>query len=306
MTTLQSPKVSIITPSYNQGQFIEETIQSVLGQDYPNIEYLIVDGGSNDNTIDILKQYLGRLKWISEKDKGQADAINKGIKKTSGEIVCWLNSDDTILPGAVSKAVNLFVSNPEIKLVYGKSYFTDQEGNINGSYPTEKFDFQRLAMFNFISQPSVFFKRDAYDKVGGLNAQLNYSLDYDLWIKIGKEFQTKYLEKYLSCYRLHESSKTVDKNQALHSHKEGIAVVYSHYGWVPANRLYGYYRHLLESKGITLLKFIKPLEILIVLILTLLTYLRINRSICPADIKYLRWKNIRKLRADWSKPDKIY
>ena len=303
---MQEPKVSIITPSYNQGQFIEDTIQSVLEQDYPNVEYLVVDGGSNDNTLDILKQYEGRLKWISEEDKGQADAINKGIQKTSGEIACWLNSDDTILPNAVSRAVNQFVSNPEIKLVYGKSYFTDREGNIIGAYPTENFDFQRLAMFNFFSQPSVFFKRDAYDKVGGLNIRLNYSLDYDLWIKIAKTFPVKYIEEYLSCYRLHDRSKTVDKKKALSSHKEGLDVVRSHYDWAPANRIYGYYRHLLESRGIALLKWMKPLEVMMALILTLLMYLRMNRSIRPADIKYFQWKNIRKLGTDWSKPDKIY
>ena len=135
---MQDPKVSIITPSYNQGQFVEKAIQSVLEQDYANIEYLVVDGGSKDNTIDILKHYGSRLKWISEKDKGQADAIIKGINKTTGEILCWLNSDDTILPDAVSKAVNLFASYPELKLVYGKSYFTDQEGNIIGSMKVQR------------------------------------------------------------------------------------------------------------------------------------------------------------------------
>jgi len=303
---MPDPTVSIITPSYNQGQFIEKTIQSVLSQDYTKIEYMVVDGGSNDNTIEILRHYGSQLKWISEKDRGQADAINKGINQTTGKILYWLNSDDLILPGAVSKAVTVFKSHSEIQLLYGKAHFTDPSGNIIGSYPTEPFNFQRLAMFNFISQPSVFFKRDAFDSVGGLNPRLNYALDYDLWIKIGKRFKTTYVPEYLSCYRLHESSKTVDPKQILKSLKENIDVVYGHYGWAPAHKLYGYCYYKLENKAMPFLGSFKPLKIPIALIWTLGVYLTMNRSLRLADLTYLNLKNIRKLGADWGKLHKIY
>jgi glycosyltransferase involved in cell wall biosynthesis len=136
------PKVSIITPSFNQAGFIERTIQSVLSQDYPNIEYLVIDGGSNDETLEVLKKYEGRLQWISEKDSGQSEAINKGYRMATGEILTWLNSDDTLLPGAVSKAVAYFDEHPDVMMIYGEGYIIDENDKVKQRFPfTEpKFD----------------------------------------------------------------------------------------------------------------------------------------------------------------------
>ena len=124
----KGPLVSIVTPSYNHGRYIEETIQSVLNQDYPNLEYLVIDGGSSDNTVEILKKYEGRLTWISEKDRGQADAINKGFRMANGEILAWLNSDDTYLPGAVQHSVRYLEAHSEVAMLYGEGYHIDAEG----------------------------------------------------------------------------------------------------------------------------------------------------------------------------------
>ena len=223
------PLVSIITPSYNQGEFIEETIQSVLNQDYPNIEYIVIDGGSTDNTVDILKKYKGKFNWISEKDKGQSDAISKGFRIAKGDVFAWLNSDDTYLTGAVRKVVEYFNSHPRTGMVYGKTHYVDEAGHITGSYPTEPFDYKRLATFNFICQPSTFFKKDVLDEVGGVDTNLHYVMDYELWIRMAQKFQFGYLEEFLSTYRLHQESKTVSSRHTIANHKECLSTVMKYY-----------------------------------------------------------------------------
>jgi glycosyltransferase involved in cell wall biosynthesis len=295
------PLVSIITPSLNQGKYIEETIESVINQDYPRVEYIVVDGKSTDNTVEILKKYGTKLKWLSEQDRGQADAINKGILLTKGEIIAWLNSDDTFLPGAIKNVIDCFLEFPKVMMVYGKSYFINNAGKIVGKYPTEPFDYQRLAAFNFICQPSTFFKRDAYLDVGGLNLELNYSLDYDLWIKISEKFEVKYTSQFLSNYRIHQTSKTVAYSHALLRHEEGLYVAVKHFNWAPVNRVYGYCYHLIEFSSQKFLSKFKFLIIAFSLTLTIIKYLQLNKKIRYLDIKGFKLKNLRKIFAQWNK-----
>ncbi len=189
------PKISIITPSFNQGQFIEETIRSVLLQNYPNLEYIVIDGGSSDNTIEIIRNYESHLAyWISEKDRGQSEAINKGFKKSSGEIVAWLNSDDVYLPGTFNEVVNFFNNNPDISVVYGdfkNSY--DDDHTQDHIVKCGEFSFIRLLKRDFIGQPSVFFRRDVLFEAGLLDETLHNSLDYDLLLKLALKYKFGYI-----------------------------------------------------------------------------------------------------------------
>ncbi len=240
------PLVSIITPSYNHGPYIEATIQSVLSQDYPHIEYIVVDGGSQDTTIEILKRYGDCLCWVSERDHGQADAINKGFRMAHGEILAWLNSDDTYLPGAVRLAVQYFQMHPDVSMVYGEGYHVDVEGHIIARYPTAPFDYQRLSERCFICQPTVFFRADIFRAIGLLDTHLCYCLDYEYWMRIAKCFRIGYLEAYLATSRLHMDTKTLSKR--VEAHAESLNVVKRHYGRVPALWLYSYAAAYLTEK----------------------------------------------------------
>jgi glycosyltransferase involved in cell wall biosynthesis len=242
----EGPLVSIVTPSYNQGRYIEETIQSILDQDYPNLEYTVVDGGSSDNTIEILKKYEGRLTWISEKDRGQADAINKGFRMAKGEILAWLNSDDTYLPGAIRKAVRYFEAHPEVGLLYGEGYHIDESGAIIERYYTEPFDYQRLGEICFICQPTVFMRAEVVRAVGLLDIDLHYCLDYEYWMRIAKRFLIGYLDEYLANSRLHTDTKTLSKRVEVH--QETLQVVKKHRGQVPVRWINAYAHVLLTEK----------------------------------------------------------
>jgi glycosyltransferase involved in cell wall biosynthesis len=292
----KTPLVSIVTPSYNQGRFIEETIESVLNQDYPNIEYIVVDGGSTDNTIDILKKYEGRLLWVSEKDSGQSDAINKGLRMATGAILAWLCSDDTYLPGAVSNAVYFLERRPDIKMVYGKGYTIDEQSNITGECHTEPLDLKKLERFNYIYQPSVFIRKEVFDAVGMLDENLHYSMDLDMWIRITKRFKAEYLEEFLSTYRLHPDSKTV--SQAMVFNKEEMETFWRHFGKAPANWIYGYVYHLVAFRH-PFLKRVRPLYFLFVAGYFLFEYLRLNKKMPWGELKDIGKEDVRKLKKSW-------
>ena len=204
------PLVSIITPSLNQAAFIEAAIESVLAQDYPNIEYIVVDGGSTDGTLDILRRYGERVRWISEPDAGQSDAINKGVRLTQGEILAWMNADDQYAPQAVSRAVAELQAHSQAALVYGHAEFTDQAGRVIAPcVRVEPFDLYRLLhSLDYIVQPTTFFRRDAFLAVGGLDSSLRYCLDYDLWIKLALRYQVRYLPELLARVRVYPATKT--------------------------------------------------------------------------------------------------
>lgn len=211
-----SPLVTIVTPSFNQGRFIEQTMLSVLGQDYPFLEYLVIDGGSTDETLCILQNYSDRLIYVSEKDRGQAHAINKGFRRARGDILAFLNSDDTYLPGAVSAAVQALLENPGSPFLYGEAYSIDECGRILDRYPTEPFSAERLLDTCFICQPTVFIPRWAVEKAGYLDEDLNYSLDYELWIRLSRLGQPAYVTKYLANTRVYATTKTLGQRRQCH------------------------------------------------------------------------------------------
>ncbi len=206
------PLVSVVTPSLNQGKFIGETIRSVLSQEYPFLEYLIVDGGSNDETLSVLRSFGSRLRWISEPDEGQSQAINKGWRMTQGEIVTWLNADDILAPGAIRQAVEaLLIAGDQIAGVYGNCTYIDERGQPKGSYATHSFDYESLVVLteDFIPQPGTFLRRKWVERVGMLDETLHYVMDYDLWLRIGMYASFLYLPIEMSRARLHEGAKTL-------------------------------------------------------------------------------------------------
>jgi glycosyltransferase involved in cell wall biosynthesis len=205
------PLVSIVTPSYNQGRFIRATIESVLGQDYPNIEYFVMDGGSTDETVDVLKEYDGRLTWVSEKDKGQTDAINKGLRQARGDIVAYLNSDDVYLPGAVRRVVETFQANPDVDFVYGDFHAIDEQGELIDRIKTIPFDRDILIYdANFICQPASFYRRRLIDEIGLFDDRLHFLMDYEFFLRATKRrVGFKLLPEYLACIRYHGECKTL-------------------------------------------------------------------------------------------------
>jgi glycosyltransferase involved in cell wall biosynthesis len=207
-----SPLVSIITPSFNQARYLEATIRSVLGQDYPRIEYIIVDGGSNDGSVAVIKKYQDKLVWwVSEKDKGQTDAINKGFNRASGEILAWINSDDTYNPGAVAEAVKYLTAHPDVGLVYADCNFIDEEDRVIGKFNSAQTDLRRLREgYVHIPQQTMFFRAKYWQELGPLDPSFYFAMDYDLWTRIAAHTSVKYLAgKTWANFRLHTSGKTV-------------------------------------------------------------------------------------------------
>ncbi len=211
MTNSDSPKVSIITPVLNQVEFIETCIQSVLSQDYPHVEYWVMDGGSTDGTLDVIRRYEGKLRWASENDKGQSSAINKGFRLAGGDILSWLNADDLLYPSAVSAVVEAFHQSPEVAVIYGDCDYVDPAGNVLGAYPARPFDYAALLVRaeNYIPQPAAFFRKEVLESVGSLNEDLHYVMDFEYWLRIGARHPMKYLPIKLAALRLQPAAKTL-------------------------------------------------------------------------------------------------
>ncbi|MDP1780195.1 MAG: glycosyltransferase family 2 protein [Anaerolineales bacterium] len=200
--------VSIITPSYNQASYLEETILSVLNQDYPRIEYVVVDGASTDGSVEIIKKYESRFAWwVSEKDRGQADAINKGIARATGDIVAWLNSDDYYLQGAVSAAVKVFEEHPDVVLVYGNMLAVDEDGRTFNTLNYKQLTIEDLLCFQIIGQPAVFMRRFALQKTNGLDSTFHFLLDHLLWIQIAQQGKILHADQTWSAARYHAEAK---------------------------------------------------------------------------------------------------
>jgi glycosyltransferase involved in cell wall biosynthesis len=236
------PRVSIVTPSYNQGRFIKQTIDSVLNQSYSNIEYLIIDGQSTDETISILKSYGPSLNWISEEDKGQTDAINKGLARSTGEIRAYLNSDDVLLPDAVEKVVKHFQQRPDLDMVYGQGMLIDEQGHKIGMYETTDYSFDRLVNQCCICQPAAFWRTRIAEKIGPLDNQLNYAMDYDYWLRIDRAGgHIEHLHETLAAWRRYAETKTSSAREKIF--EEIFKVSYRHGGFVSINWFYGLWHH---------------------------------------------------------------
>ncbi|MEM6299412.1 MAG: glycosyltransferase family 2 protein [Bacteroidota bacterium] len=201
------PKISIVTPSYNQGKYLSRTLTSVREQDYPDMEHFVIDGGSTDDTISILKKVKGLTGWVSESDNGQSHAINKGLAKTTGDILTWLNSDDQLVEGTLEPIARLFKENPELDLVYGNCLMLHESGAEKLSKPDA--DSQKLLGGMSFAQPASFFSRRILEKYGGsLRQDLHYGMDYDFFLFVALEGNVRYLDQTLAKYLFHPASKS--------------------------------------------------------------------------------------------------
>lgn len=219
---MRHPLVSVITPSFQSAEFIEATILSVRQQDYPYIEHIIVDGGSDDGTLDILKKYP-HLVWISEPDKGQSQALNKGVQMAKGEILGWLNADDIYTPFAVSKAVQFLMENIHIDAVYSDQEFINESGAIIRHRGSRTFDLPTLFLENFISQPTVFFRKKILETLDGIDENLHYSMDREFWLRMGSQYRLHYISNFVSAhFRLHKKTKTAQHKQNFHAEWERV------------------------------------------------------------------------------------
>lgn len=227
--TSQALKISVITPSFNQAQFIERTIQSVLNQNYPQLEYIVVDGGSTDGTLDILTNYQTRLIWISEADRGQAEAINKGFKRATGEIVCWLNADDEFMPDTLLQVANFFSRRPDAKFLYGDAEAVDEAGRAYGRRGNVKpANFRDLvSQGDFIVQPAAFWRAELLGEIGLLDETLRYCLDYEFWLRVSQKHHLHYVPMTLARERFHAQAKTT---QATLRRIQEIETVAQRYG----------------------------------------------------------------------------
>jgi|GEM_PF-921415 len=303
-------QISIVTPSYNQGGFLAETIESVISQEGDFIiDYLIIDGGSNDDSVAIIRRYDAMVKqgewpvkcrgitlrWVSEKDRGQTDALMKGFRMATGDIFTWLNSDDFYLPGALQAAVGFFRDHPDTGLMYGDARYCDLHGSEIGRYHTEAFALERLAAANIICQPAAFFRGETFEAVGGLDTGIDFVMDLDLWIRIGKRFSCSYRPGQLAAYRLHEASKTISNATLYKNCEEALAVTIRHFGWAPLTRIYTSCRVLCASR------LPKPLGghglfcAAAALACSIVRSLYLNRGIHRNDLKLLNRENFRKL-----------
>ena len=208
------PKITVVTPSYNQAQFLEKTITSVLNQGYPNLEYMVIDGGSTDGSVEIIQKYADRLDyWVSEKDEGQSHAINKGFLRATGEILCWLNSDDYFLPGTLHLVAEQLREGTGCHALVGHCYvvYTDGRPDVlnEGRYTNHRKLLQFWQGYQ-MHQPAIFWRREVYEKVGLLDEDLHYIMDYDYWVRISKHFGFKEIDRPLACATFHPDAKTGD------------------------------------------------------------------------------------------------
>lgn len=240
------PPISVVTPVRNGERFIRQTIESVLAQDYPALEYLIVDGGSTDRTLEIARRFGDRITLISGSDSGQAEALNLGFARARGEILGWLNADDLYTSGALAAVAAAFAERPGVDVIYGNADHIDDEGRVLDPYPVEPFDRRALARRCFICQPAAFVRRSALHAVGALDPTLHYALDYDLWIRLCRTATFAKIDRELAYSRMHPANKTLSSRRA--AYEEAMDVLRRNYGYVPYEWVYGYASFLLDGR----------------------------------------------------------
>jgi len=285
---INGPLVTIVTPSYNQGCFLKRTIESVLNQTYPKIEYMVMDGGSSDESIEILKSYGDRFFWISEKDKGQTNAINKGFARSQGEILAYLNSDDVLQPEAVEIAVNFLLDHPEVDLIYGEADYIDREDHVTGRYPTREYAFNYLIGEDFICQPATFWRRQIAERVGPFDESLHIVMDYDYWLRVAKAGgKITHINEILACSRQYPETKTLSARERVFS--EIMKISKKHLGYVHPNYFFGLWNHRIWERGDSIYKVMRHVRGSL-RITALIHNLYVNkryylRSITPGKVK---------------------
>jgi len=241
-----SRSFSVVTPSFNQGDFIRATIESVLEQDIDNLQYIVMDGGSSDQTVAILKDHGHRLTFFSEPDEGTADALNRGFALCSNDFIGWLNSDDIYYPQTLTRVLELFDEHPDVDVVYGRAHHIDEGGAIIEEYPTSKWSFEEMIDHCIISQPAAFFRREVVKRFGGLDQTHKYCVDYEFWIRLAKKgAQFLYVPEFFAATRLHDAAKTVASRLECHADINEIMV--KHLGYVP-ERWISNYAHIKAQK----------------------------------------------------------
>jgi glycosyltransferase involved in cell wall biosynthesis len=212
---MSAPLVSIVTPSFNQAAYLEATMQSVFAQTHKPIEYIVIDGASTDGSAALIKAQAAKLAhWVSEPDRGQTDAINKGLARATGKYMAWLNADDRLLPNAVSEAVQFLEANPHIGMVYGDANYIDAAGRVVGRFPAAQTDYARLRRgYVHIPQQAAFWRADLWKQVAPLDASFVFAMDYDLWVRLAKISILHYLPRLWAEFRLHADSKTITNDQ---------------------------------------------------------------------------------------------
>jgi glycosyltransferase involved in cell wall biosynthesis len=224
---------TVVTPSYNQGRFLRATIESVLAQKIPDLQYLVMDGGSSDESISLLNEYSAHLQFVSERDEGTADAVNKGLALSKGEIIGWLNSDDIYYPNALNRVYELFEGFPDTEVVYGRANHIDEHGCVIDEYQTEEWSLAALVNHCIISQPAAFFRRSVIEKYGPLATAHRYCVDYEFWMRLARRgARFRYVPEYFAATRLHQQAKTVASRLQCHLDINDIMV--EHLGHLPS------------------------------------------------------------------------